>query len=111
MEHRWHSRDPAHFDVVLYHQGVPVARGAAQNLSANGMLIEPATDNLDINACIELEFCLKERGAVHRYRVGAQVVHQSGAGTGVMFQSHRPETRAVISKLLETCRAASLAAP
>lgn len=104
MEHRWHNRGPAKLDVVLYHHGVPVARGTAQNLSPNGMLIEPATDGLDVNSSVELEFSLKERGYIRRYRVGAQVIHQSPVGTGVMFQSHRPEARAVIIKLLENCR-------
>lgn len=110
MEHRWHNRGPAKVDVVLYHHGVPVARGTAQNLSPHGMLIEPATDGLDLNTSVELEFSLKERGYIRRYRVGAQVIHQSPGGTGVMFQSHRPEARAAITKLLETCRGSQMAA-
>lgn len=103
MEHRWHHRGQAKFDVVLYHHGVPIARGTAQNLSPNGMLIEPSTDGIDVNSSVELEVSFKERGYIRRYRVGAQVIHQSSKGTGVMFQSHRPEARAVITKLLETC--------
>lgn len=102
MEHRWHQRGEVDFNVVIYSDGLPVACGRAHNLSASGLLVQPGATLIDINAPVELECTVKGRHGVRRLRIPAQVVHQSEQGTGVMFQTQRPEAQRTVNTMLTT---------
>jgi hypothetical protein len=95
MEHRWHARGDVELDVVLYHQGIPVARCEAHNISPNGIFIEPASEELDVNTPVELEFVLGGKEKAEHYRINARVVHQSGKGTGLMFSPSETQPSAI----------------
>ncbi len=107
MEHRWQARKPVEFEVFLYHQGVPVARCDARNLSSNGIFIQPPISDLEINGSVELEFSVKEAEQNRWYRVNARVIHQSEKGTGLMFQAASSDTTIGVKKLLNAVEIAS----
>lgn len=102
MEHRWHQRGEVDFNVVIYSDGLPVACGRAHNLSASGLLVQPGATLIDINAPVELECAVKGRQGAQRVRIPAQVVHQSEQGTGVMFQTQRPDVQRSLNTMLMT---------
>jgi len=101
MEHRWHGRDKIQLDVMLYHNAVPIARCATQNLSITGVYLQPAKTDIALNSPVELEISHRDKGITQRFRLMAQVVHISQSGTGLMFKTSNTKTREAITKLVE----------
>lgn len=85
MEHRWHTRWPVNFDVLLYHHGLPIAHCRASNLSLNGILVQGEPSNLPIDGPVEIEFEYQAHEPPRRCRLSASIIHQSDQGTGLMF--------------------------
>jgi hypothetical protein len=68
-------------------------------VSANGMLLFPRVE-LDLNSTVEIYFELAGKHGIRGYRVSGQIIHHGHYGTGIMFQSHRSETREAVHALL-----------
>lgn len=102
MEHRWHPREMVDISVTLFHEGLPVSCGRAYNLSATGLFLTPTVNEVNLNAPVELEFTVNNRYGLQRFRIPAQVMHQSAEGTGLMFHAHQPKLRNILDMLLAT---------
>lgn len=101
MEHRWHKRNDINVAVTLYHQGAPIGRCEAQNLSGSGVYLQPTERQIPINAPVEVEFTLDNRKISSRVRIPARVIHQRSGGVGLMFQPKTVTTGRVLHELLD----------
>ncbi len=91
MEHRCSVRKPMELQLMLYKHGLPVQSAVSRNLGLGGMLIDTGTTTWRNNEFLEVEF-IGDDGSPGM-RVPAVVVHQSGRGTGLMFDGIDGEQR------------------
>ncbi len=100
MEHRWTTRVPVALDVMLYQRGIPVAVCRSQEISAQGISLREGARRFQRNTFLEIEFALREKGELCRYRIPAVVMHSSEQSTGLMFDTKQPDVVAAIRRLM-----------
>lgn len=102
MEHRMFPRTSISLEVLLYHDGLPIAVAKAVNISMDGMLIKVKRDPGFIkNASYEIEFAASVYGEQNRYRIPAMLVHDIANKAGFLFETSNEETSDVLNALIE----------
>ncbi len=104
MEHRWHTRWPVNFDVMLYQHDLPVVRCRASNLSSNGMLVHNDSQSLHLDTPVELEFEYQAHEELRRCRFAASIIHQSDQGIGLMFLEEDQHRALAVEDMLTLIR-------
>ena len=86
MEHRWSQRLSLSIGVLLYQNGIPVARCRTRNVGAEGMFVDCGSAICAKNAVIDVEFeAPAGNGENKRYSLPAMVMHVCEDGMGLIF--------------------------
>ncbi len=85
MEHRWSQRSLLSISVLLYQNGIPVARCRTRDVGSEGMFVECGSAICAKNAVIDVEFeAPTPGGESKRYSLPAMVMHVADDGMGLI---------------------------
>ena len=90
MEHRRARRWPAQLNVLIRHQGTPVAFCSTLDISLEGAQLHCGFLGLEPGTTVDVDLSLPE-GDNHYIRLPALVVHCAEGRMGVLFSAVRNE--------------------
>ena len=83
MENRWSQRKAIKINVMLHHNGIPVAHCRCRDLGIEGVFVESGPLTYPKNTLLDLAFLSDANEITTRVKV--MVIHSSGSGLGLRF--------------------------
>ena len=82
MEHRYSTRIPANFNVLIYRNGIPMINCRMRNIGLEGIYIDAGTATYPRHSMLDVEI---EVATGKRLRIRGFVIHSTPSGTGLMI--------------------------
>ena len=93
MDHRRGKRVDVQLDVLLFHQGLPVAAGKIRNVSRAGAFVETDYRPEYGHQYVEVVFLPGAEAKKCVYHVNGLIMHSMRNGIGLIFDDFDPESR------------------
>ena len=100
MEHRWSVRVPFTTQVILHHNGLPVAVCKSSDIGLGGLFIKTGPLTYPRNSVLHIEIELNTELGPKRFRLRTSVVFSSESGMGLMFLESNSAVSRTIRQLL-----------
>ena len=104
IEHRCSQRRKMSLDVVLNYHSLGLVHGQTRDLSMGGMFVETGRIQLPVHAQVDISLILESEGCCPPPRFEAMVVHDKGAGIGLMFNHPDSTGQDVLRQLIDDLR-------
>lgn len=100
MEHRWSVRIPFTTEVILHHNGLPVAVCKSSDIGLGGLFIKTGPLIYPRDSVLDLSIELNTDQGRKRFHLRSAVVFRSETGMGLMFLDPNSTVSRTIRQLL-----------